>query len=346
MAVLKNVKSEWRLFWTLETIGFSYAVALFGIAVKGYHVDNPIDDDETCNNQNRDSLYVCGIYSWPFIFVDHPVAVTSFSLLVSSFSFNGPCLSLCPGETGLEKSVFVSLVIFWVVWPLVREFYEPFPWFIWGLDLFVALVAVLVLAAVNWTRIWRQSCIENMRTHMHEKMGLVKADVGWALLLPVITLVTALILLIIEKAVKSDDPDGTHLANLRGFEAGVNMLIWLWALWGIAVNVSSPPGDPLPLMALPLGWFLATVYLLCLASRDDELGIRENNPRELTNSWNFLWVPFKAFLNVLVLAVLGTCVRVESNKGWMFWVLATLARSAFAEWIGIWSKTNLGGWCV
>lgn len=82
MVVLKKTKSDWRLFWVVELVGFSFVMALAGIKWAG----DPEKTMDYTSESNEEDLKFRAVFGWRFLLFHSPVAVTSLSLAVSAIA--------------------------------------------------------------------------------------------------------------------------------------------------------------------------------------------------------------------------------------------------------------------
>ena len=130
MFVLRIIPSEWRLFWVLEVVGQSVALALLALRVTGHVAEVRGEGHGGCEFEKNQILVEdgCDIYSWYFILASHPCVVTIVSLLLNAIVpspkrfFEKHVLE----SNSLQNWVFVFVLASWVLEPIfyLSEFYR------------------------------------------------------------------------------------------------------------------------------------------------------------------------------------------------------------------------------
>lgn len=114
LTVLKNVSGEWCLFWVLEVVGLSVALAVFAIKITGN--GDALNEDDALDNLCAFSS--CGVFLWDFVLHIHPTAATVVALLVSS-ALSRPESSLASRvlrPPSLKWGAFSSCMGLWTAW--------------------------------------------------------------------------------------------------------------------------------------------------------------------------------------------------------------------------------------
>lgn len=120
MVVLKVIPSTWRLFWVMELINLSAALALLGLRVTGSGSNVSENGRDDCTHENADGVeWGCYIYGWYFILIDHPVSVTAISLLVNAFVASPKEFVKAQVFGSRQDWLFPMILAFWILTTLV-----------------------------------------------------------------------------------------------------------------------------------------------------------------------------------------------------------------------------------